>query len=256
MRQLRGAHPCPLLHDPYSSPFTHGDCGVGFRVTEEWGWPGLQSKVERKQEGPGARFAPDSRAASAGAGGGMGSARTEACRAQAATSGSHGVGEGVRGFSGDLGVLTVLEVACSISGPIPAPRPGPFVRVIVVVIRVVVGVLVRIVRVIAHHAVHVHAAGWLQITERWELSRCRLVTGTRGPSVASPRRRIASLEPMAGCGPGAASDGSGREGGSRPRRSSAVVAEQQDWRAQLRGGGVGCAWGGGARVPSPLWLVL
>lgn len=153
-------------------------------------------------------------------------------------------------------MLTILEVAGAVSGPVPAPRPGPFVRVVIVVIWVVVGVLIGVVRVVAHHAVHVHAVRRSQVTERRDLSRCRLVISARGPSLVGPRRRVASLEPVAGDGPGAA--GCGCRGAGRPhsRRRGAVVAEQQDWCAHLRGGGVGGPRGGGAGVPSPLRLVL
>lgn len=160
--------------------------------------------------------------------------------------------KGCAAASCDLGVLTVLEVAGAVSGPVPAPRPGSFVRVIVVVIGVVVGVLVGVVRVVAHHAVY--AAGRLQVTERRALSQRRPVAVSRVPSIAGPGRRVASLEPMAGGGSGSAGD---------PRRASSAlaccrraVAEQQDWRARLRGCGVGRARGGGARVPSALRLVL
>lgn len=151
-------------------------------------------------------------------------------------------------------MLTVLEVASAVSGPVPAPRPGPFVRVVVVVIGVVVGVLVGVVRVVAHHAVHV--AGRPQIAERRAVFRRCLVTGARRLGVAGPGRRVASLEPVAGGGSGAAGGCSGRTGRPRPRPRRVVSAEDQERRARLRGGAVGSARGGGARVPSALRLVL
>lgn len=151
-------------------------------------------------------------------------------------------------------MLTVLEVAGAIAGSVPAPRPGPFIRVVVVVIGVVVGVLVRVVWIVSHHAVH--SARRPQVTECRALCGRGPVTRARGASVAGPGRRVASLEPVAGGGPGAAAGGSGRGSGPRPSHRRAVVAEQQDRRARLLGSSVGGALGGGARVPSALRLVL
>lgn len=111
---------------PYSSPLSQLGCGVGLRVAEEWGRPGLQSKVEAKQEGPGARGLhqiPGLPRPAQGEGWDLHRTRPAAPR-QPHRRGSGAGGDGA-GVSGGWGVLTILEVAGAVSGPVPAPRPGP-----------------------------------------------------------------------------------------------------------------------------------
>lgn len=186
------------LQVPYSSPLSQLGCGVGLVVAEEWGRPGLQSKVETKQEGPG-------RAVCTNPGllgwrrGGMGSARIS----RLPRPGSHvgetrSWGDGARGLA-RLGVLTILEVAGAVSAG-TCSQAWAF-RTCRVVIGVVVGVLIGVVRVVAHHAVHVHAvsgrrfraSGPLPVPPGYQRARSQPV---------GPRRRVASLEPVAGDGPG------------------------------------------------------
>lgn len=156
----------------------------------------------------------------------------------------------------NLGVLTVLEVTGAVSGSVPAPRPGPLIRVIVVIIGIVVGVLVGVVGVVAHHAVYV--AGRPQVTELrglWRRSPVPCAPG--GPTIAGPRRREASFEPVAGGGPGTAGGDPRRARCPRAGRGGAVVTQQQNGRARLRGGvAVGARGRRGAGVASPLLLRL
>lgn len=258
MRQLSAPYPgSGSLRVPYSSSsFAQLDfgVGVGLRVAGERDAPGCKAKWKGSRRGRarGLHQIPGLPLQALGEGSDLWGLGPAAPRQPRRGATSH-VGEGVCECFQRLWVLTVLEVAGAISGPVPAPRPGPFVCVVVVVIGVVVRVLIRIVRVVAHHAVH--AAGRPEVTECRALRRLRPVISAGGTSVAGPRQ-VAGLEPVAGGGPGATGGGSRRPSVPRPSRRCAVVAEQKDRRARLRGSGVGGARGGDARVPSALRLVL
>ena len=107
VRQFSGPHPgSGSLHVPYSSPFSQLGCGVGLRVAEEWGRPGLQSKVETKQEGPGARGLhqiPGLPRQAQGEGLDLHGPRPAAPRQP--RRGDAELGRGCAGVSGDLGCL-------------------------------------------------------------------------------------------------------------------------------------------------------